>query len=292
MGAFDPYLFDAPRHRAGMRFALVACVVASALLAGGCGSAKPPSSAVSAISVQVRVTTHDPRSQKPVERRYTLGCNPTSGSLPFAGRVCADVARHPVSMLSPGRARSLCGGRIFGPAIEVNATWNGRTSSFGGQPGCGWPGGAALAVYWAASIRDTKSLSIFEPRLRCDDDPTLLAMPPRWPSVAACMHGLWTPRTERLIRVAERVPPLAGLTPRALFPHDIGVRRCALHAGGPKLRTIDGLCGVNVKDVWSTPEVILTEAWAGRRHSWRVKILAGVPRLVGQTGPVPPQLWK
>ncbi|MFL5963037.1 MAG: hypothetical protein ACJ757_09130 [Gaiellaceae bacterium] len=275
-----------------MRFALAACVIATTLIVGGCGSATRASSVASATSVQVRVTTYDPRSHNAADRRYTLRCNPTSGSLPFADRICADVARHPVSMLAPGRARSLCGGRIFGPVIEVKATRNGRTSSFGGQPGCGWPGGAALAVYWAASIRDTKWLSIFEPRLRCDDDPRLLAMPPRWPSIAACMHGRWTPRTERLIRVAEHVPSLAGLAPRGLFPDDIGVRRCAIDAGGPELRTIDGLCSVNVKDVWSTPEVSFTEEWAKRRHSWRVTILDGTPRLDSQTGPVPPQLWK
>jgi hypothetical protein len=279
-----------------MRRALAACVAASALVACGCGCAV--GDRANAISVQVRVTTRDPGSNEPTERRYTLGCKPTSGTLPFAARLCADVARHPVSMLAPGRARSVCGGRAFGPVVEVQSVWNGRTRSFSGGPGCGWPGGTALAVYWAAANRDTKSLSAFEPRLRCDDDRTLLAIPPRWASIAACMHGLWTPRAERLIRLAGHLSQLAGLDARSLFPHEVGARRCAIQTGGPRRRTIYGLCGVTVKNAWSTPEVTFTEKWTWigthqpKRHRWRVSILNGIPHLAGQTGPIPPQLWR
>lgn len=277
-----------------MKVALTACAVASALIASGCGGGEPSS----AISVQVRVTTVDPRSHEPTEHRFTLGCKPTSGSLPFAARLCADVAQHPISMLSPGRARSVCGGRAFGPVVEVNTAWSGRTSSFDGAPGCGWPGGTALAIYWAAASRDAKALSALEPRLRCDDDPTLLAMPPQWASIAACTHGLWTPQAERLIRLAATVPQLVGLRPRTLFPHDVGARRCAISAGGPIVRTIHGLCGVTVKNVWSAPEVDFTEQWTwigthtAKRHHWRVRITDGRPRLVSQAGPIPPQLWR
>jgi hypothetical protein len=277
-----------------MKVALAASVVASALITGGCGNGRPSS----AISVRVRVTTYDARSHTPTERRFTLGCKPTSGSLPFAARLCADVARHPVSMLSPGRARSVCGGRVFGPVVDVTTVRSGQAASFGGQPGCGWPGGTALAIYWAAATRDARALSALEPRLRCDDDPTLLAMPPQWASIAACTHGLWTPQAARLIRLAGTVPQLAGLGPRTLFPRDVGTRRCAFTAGGPVSRTIQGLCGVNVKNVWSAPEVAFTEqwTWAGthtaKRHRWRVRITAGRPRLVSEAGLIPPQRWR
>jgi hypothetical protein len=273
-----------------MRLAVLTCLAACAVVAG-CGERS------SAISVQVRVTTYDAPSHKAVEHRFTLRCKPTSGSLPLAARLCADIAHHPVSMLSPGRARSLCGGLVFGPVVAVSANRSGHRSSFGGQPGCGWPGGTALAIYWAATNRDTKLLAALEPRLRCDDDPALLAMPPQWNSIAACTHGRWTPRSERLISLATTVPRLAGLQPRALFPHDIGTRRCGFNAGGPTTKRVQSLCGVGVKNVRDAPEVTFTEQWtwnSGRtwRHQWRVRIDGGHPALVSQGGPVPPQMWR
>ena len=63
-----------------------------------------------------------------------------------------------------------------------------------------------------------------EPRLRCDSDATLLARPTPWASVTACVRGLWTPRTARLIRLAERVPPIGALQP---------LRKLAQHVGLP-----------------------------------------------------------
>jgi hypothetical protein len=273
-----------------MRLAVLTCLAACTVVAG-CGERS------SAISVQVRVTTYDAPSHKAAEHRFTLGCETTSGSLPLAARICADIARHPVSMLSPGRARSVCGGLVFGPVVAVSANRSGHKSSFGGQPGCGWPGGTALAIYWAAANRDTRTLAIFEPRLRCDDDPALLAMPSQWDSIAACTHGRWTPRSERLIRLATTAPQLAALQARALFPHDIGTRRCAFNAGGPTAKKVEGLCGVGLKKVWSTPEVTFAEQWSrsgGRtwRHQWRVRIDGRHPALVSQQGSVPPQMWR
>jgi hypothetical protein len=112
------------------------------------------------------------------------------------------------------------------------------------------------------------------------------------------MHGLWTARAERLIRLAGHVPQLGGFDSRALFPRDVGTRRCAIHAGGLRARTIYGVCGVTVKNIWSAPEVAFTEEWTWigthqpRRHRWRVRMLEGVPHLAGQAGPLPPQLWK
>jgi hypothetical protein len=276
--------------------AIAACVLTTAiavLAISGCTSAKHSNATKSTISVEVRVTTYDPRSHKQIAHRYSLDCDPISGSLPFAQRLCADIARHPISMLSPGRSRSVCLGPVFGPVLSVSGTLNGHSSSFSGEPACDWPGGTALAIYWAASTQNTQLLTMMEPRLRCDDDPKLLAMPAPWASIAACVHGLWTPRSERLIRVAEQVAPLAGLNARQLFPHDIGVQRCAIHAGGLGLRTVSGRCGVKITQVWGTPRVTFTEEWPGgrhvHRHHWRVTIAHGIPHLASQSGDAPPQ---
>lgn len=196
-------------------------------------------------------------------------------------------------MLDPPPERSVCGGQVNGPLVWVNATWHGRSTSFSGESGCNWPGGTALGVYWAAATHNSRALAAFEPRLRCDDDPVLLSKPTPWQSVAACTHGRWTARTERLIRLAEQTPPLPGLRPRTLFPHDIGTRRCEIQAGTLGTPAIDGLCGVNVTHVWKQPQVTLVETWGtGRRinrHTWHVTITHGQPHLAAQNGRVPPQ---
>ena len=80
---------------------------------------------------------------------------------------------------------------------------------------------------------------------------------------------------------------------RQLFPHDIGVRRCAIQAGTLGLPTIYARCGVRLAHVWSNPQVTFTEEWpAGRhvhRHHWHVTIRGSIPRLTSQDGSMSPQ---
>lgn len=215
--------------------------------------------------------------------------------MPEAVRLCSDIAKHPISMLAPPPSRSVCGGTVFGPVIHVQTQWRGRSFAFSGEPGCEWPGGTALAIFWAASRDDLKTVALLEPRLRCDDDPVLLAKPTPWRSVFACTHGLWTPRTAKLISLAETLPQIAGLQPRDLFPRQIGVRRCQMSAGGPKQHLLGGFCEVDVKRVWSRPQISFTESWpAGKqiaRHTWIVSVVKGKPRLESQHGAAPPQRW-
>jgi hypothetical protein len=133
-----------------------------------------------------------------------------------------------------------------------------------------------------------------EPRLRCDDDPTLLALPTPWRSVFACTHGLWTPRTKALIATAERVRPIAAL-PKTIFPSEIGARRCTFAGGGLGRHELSGKCEVNVTRVWHDPQVAFTESWGtgrhGHRHTWVVTVTGGTPRVTQQRGPVAPQFW-
>lgn len=228
----------------------------------------PAAATPSRLTVHIAVS-HDHRTT-----RYTLLCGPAGGTIPEAGRLCRDIAAHPLPMLDPGRRRSVCAGAVGAPILTVSSTRRGRPTSFAGQPGCGWPGGTALAVYWAAASRDVRTLELLEPRLRCDDDPALLAEPTPWRSVFACTHGLWTPRTARLIRIAERVPAIAELRPRSLFPAQIGTRRCRIHGGG--------LCEVEVTHVWSSPRVAFTESWSSGRRTWVVTIAHGRGRLTAR----------
>jgi hypothetical protein len=249
----------------------------------------------SAITVRITVTTY--LNAKPQTRSFTLGCQPVSGTLPLRARVCGDIARHPESMLDPETARSFCAGGPNLPQLTVTTISSGTRADFDGSPGCRWPGGTALAVYFAAARRDLHVLALMGPRLRCDDDATLLARPTPWASVTACVRGLWTPRTARLIRLAERVPAVAALDAQRLFPAQIGARRCTLLTGSPiRRQPVKGLCGVSVKHVWSRPTITFVETWLRTpseqaRATLQVTVIDGRAQLTGRRGPVPPQLW-
>jgi hypothetical protein len=199
-------------------------------------------------------------------------------------------------MLDPGRSRSVCGGLVNGPFVFVSTIWHGHVRSLSGEPGCGWPGGTGLAAYWAAADNNEHLLRQLEPRLRCDDDPTLLAMPTPWRSVVACTRGLWTPRTAKVIRIAERVAPLPGLPAEGIFPKQIGVRRCSFVGVGLSSRKLGGYCEVNVTDAWHHPQVSFTESWPGgrrvNRHTWVVTVVDGHGTLTRQHGPAAPQFWR
>jgi hypothetical protein len=274
--------------------AVVALVVALGLAGEAAwGASRASSTRASAIQLLVRVTAYKGNSNP--TKTFTLGCQPVSGSLPFAQRVCRDIASHPQAMLAPVPARAVCVGSPFMSQVEVKVTRGpkGLTfSPFAGNPNCNWPGGTPIAIYYAASVKDTHTLNRLEPLLRCDDDPTLLAKPTPWASVAACTHGLWTPASERDIRKAEGAPQLALLRPSTLFPRDIGAIHCRIPAGGPNPRTLDGVCGVRLTGPPSAKLVHFVETWSlggpAHRHTWTVS----GSRLVGQRGAVAPQFWR
>ncbi len=248
------------------------------------------------VSVQIRVTTHTFPSTVRHVSLSSLTCNPTAGNLPLAARVCRDISLHPTAMLDPPKPRWTCSGAVGGPTLDVTTSFRGSTHTFAGQPGCDWPVGPTLEVYWAASQRNEKALARVEPTLRCEEDATLLAHPTPAASAVACAHGLWTPRSEELIRLAEQTPALAVLQPSHLFPHDIGAADCTIPAGGIVAgKTLAGLCGVTMKNVWSKATVSFTEDWPiggdkTARHVWHITIRGTHVLAVSQSGPVPPQL--
>jgi hypothetical protein len=281
------------------RIAVAVAALSCALVLAGFGGASRISQRDN-ISVRIRVTTYRVSIRK--VRLFSLVCNPTGGTLPLAGRVCRDIEVHPKAMLDPPRAGPhqkaiLCAGGPFMPELSVTVQAHGTTRVFGGSPGCTWPGDQAVGVYFAAAENDARDMSRSESELRCDEDPALFATPTPLASVVACRHGLWTPRSEQLIRIAERTPELAALQATRLFPPDIGARACTIHAGGPfPGRKLAGVCGVTMKNVWATATVSFSENWAGgldkaSRHIWRVAIRAKRVIATSQSGPVPPQLW-
>ena len=128
----------------------VSGVVLIALLAA-CGTAlrSTPTLAASSITVTIEVKVVRPQ---PSNVRYSLGCNPTSGTLPSAARVCAAIAARPAFMLRPHPIRVLCYSEMLGPVVTIRTTWQGRPSTFSGEPGCGWPGTSRLSIYYNASL--------------------------------------------------------------------------------------------------------------------------------------------
>ena len=247
-----------------------------ALSTAGCGGSQ------SQIALKITVTRYV--RAKPTTVRFALGCRPTSGSLPLAARICGDIARHRQAMLAPRGQRSTCAGGPRMPSVEVDVVRGAAGGGFSGSPGCGWPGGTPIAVYYAASVRDVHMLDLLEPRLRCEDDPAFFAQPTPWASIVACTHGLWTPAAERAIRIAERSKGLGHVR----FPADPGVVRCRIPAPH---RPLYGLCGVDLTGPASHKVVHLVETWAeGRRvfrHHWTIR----GETVVAQSGPTPPQEW-
>jgi hypothetical protein len=276
-----------------MRAAVVLVLLAVLVVTAGCGGHNRSTRS----RVQVRITLTSWSSNRKHTEGFTLGCEPISGTLPLAVRVCGDIARHPTAMLDPPKRRWTCSGSPFMPQLTILSTRQGEKASFGGSPGCDWPGGTALTIYWAASRHDPRILNLAEPRLRCDDDATLLATPTPRASAVACVHGLWTPRSERLIRTAKQAPELAGLAPATLFPADVGARNCAIPAGGHTRRRLHGTCAVTVTHTGSKPIVTFVEDWPRTgggilRHRWHVRVTGSKATDVSQTGPPAPQQWK
>ena len=252
----------------------------------------------SSVSVKIRVTSF-PATVRRVQS-FTLSCDPTGGTLPLAGLVCRDIALHPRAMLDPPKRSGtsiVCAGGPFMPELSVTATANGVTRAFTGSPGCSWPGDQSVAVYYDAAEKDAQDLRQSESELRCDEDPVLFQIPTPLASVVACRRGLWTPRSEQLIKIAEGTPELAAFQAARLFPHDIGVIPCTIHAGGAYPgRNLAGHCGVTLKSARSEATIDFTEDWPSApgnasRHIWQVVIEGTRVIAESQSGDAPPQLW-
>lgn len=275
------------------------------VVVSGCGSSTGSVVGDGRVVVRIQLTTFTDRGSGRATahaQSFSLVCDPTSGTLPLAARVCRDIRRYPGPMLDPPRARSVCLGLLNGPALTIVATTGGKTTRFGGEPFCDWPGGTALGVYYEAASQDGRTLARIEPRLRCDEAPVLHES---GDSVDACVHGLWTPHSEQLIREAEQAPEIAALQPARLFPRDIGLQDCTIPAGGPSPGgQRAGLCQVTIKNVWSSPAVTFVEEWTlaasatvgngnrVARHVWRVAIGQRGATVVSESGAIPPQQWK
>jgi Tol biopolymer transport system component len=168
---------------------LTMCASVKPTVGAATGTATPPG-----VAVSIRVSTYDPVLRERPTSSFSLTCAPVSGTLPFAQRICGDIGRHPRAMLDPGKPRTNCGGSLVAPLLRVTARFGQKQTVLSGMPFCNWPGGTALGIYWAATKQDAQTLDRFEPRLRCGEDPVLLARPTPWASVNACRHGLWTAR--------------------------------------------------------------------------------------------------
>jgi hypothetical protein len=266
------------------RRAVIAALVLVAV-AAGCGGSG------SAVQVHLTVTSHDGR--KETTARYTLGCSPLSGSLPLRAAVCRDIARHRQAMLRPRRGAGwTCAGAILAPIVQVDVVRGANGSSFSGEPGCTWPGGTPLAIYWAASQNDAAALRQASARLRCDDEPMFFKKPFPRMSVVACVRGLWTPAAERTIRVAKTAPRLQLLRAGSLFPAEPGVVSCRIAAGGPSTHAFDGQCGVSLTGPASSKVVHFVETWGQGQHTFRHHWTVRGSTLIAEDGPIVPQLWR
>jgi hypothetical protein len=201
-------------------------------------------------------------------------------------------------MLNPRRLPNRCSVTV--PAapqeydvIRVTATAAGKTRRLSG-PGLCEPGHLAAMIYWDAVHSNVRLLNTHESLLHCDEDSRLFVRPTPWDSVQACLRGLWTPRSERVIRDAATI--IDGVRVARLFPRDIGTRTCLIPVSGSKTAHLRGQCSVSVEGAGSaTPTVTFTESWphatgGTNRHSWGIVFRNGQPQVAFQSGPRPPQL--
>jgi hypothetical protein len=270
------------------------------LIAGFGGTSNAGGASGVSVQIQLVTFTHtpgaDPTNPPSATQTFSLTCNPTGGTLPFADRICRDISLYPEAMLDPYRTHdhAVCGAStVPTDYVDVTATAEGKTISFSGGSFCS-PNGVAGAVYRAAAESNEQWLASFEPRLRCDEEPVLHASRA---SVIGCMAGQWTPRTEHLIQIAEHASSLDTLRPAKLFPRDIGAQACTIPTGRPKgAHSLRGLCGVYLRDPWGTPTVSFSEDWRNgakkERHVWHVTLNKNRVTAEAETGPTPPQLWR
>jgi hypothetical protein len=121
---------------------------------------------------------------------FTLRCHPTAGTLPLAGRVCADIDRHPVAMLDPPAYPVGCSPPAGSDEVKIDAWLGKRHTTIGPDvPGCDMSAGLALDVYFDAITRKPNWMKRAERLLHCAEEPALLAKPFPAKGYDACMHG-------------------------------------------------------------------------------------------------------
>jgi hypothetical protein len=287
-----------PRRLSTTLVAVCSCVALVPALAG-CGGGS--SSKVDLLIKKTTITRHPGRKATSQTQGFQLSCDPNSGNLPFVGRLCRDIAQHPAAMLDPPPTLVSCSvprTRVL-VTISVSAAVGGKTTGFGGQPGCAAEGRPGLAVYDDAIRGAEADLARDEPLLQCS---AAAAQQDPEASLFACTHGGWTAANTRLIRAAR-----TGLHVPNLFPAQVGTRNCKL-GGGPS--AIQGRCGVAV-DSSARPAAVTFVAYWGpgglrpitsggsilgfqasdptRMHQWRVLVAGNRVAGISQNGPQPPR---
>jgi hypothetical protein len=289
----------ARRRRAYGALALLALLVAGAIWFGltrdggatHVDTTAPADGSISArdVSLEITLWTGDPNDRK--EQRFTLRCDPPSGSLPLAERVCREIRSHPEAMLAPAPSRGTCMGGPWMPVVDVRGTAGGRRLEFGGR-GCEHPGGVAVSIYLSAALGvGGTAIDRLEPYLRCEEPPIVHGT--GMAGTYACLQD-WPTRAATLILLAKQVPAIAALPPE-LFPASAGARPCLIPVGPDGVRRLRGTCGVWVARFRSkSTKLTFAESWPGgrARHIWRVTVEDGHARLTGERGPQPPQRWK
>ena len=203
-------------------------------------------------------------SYQQATQNFTLACNPTSGTLPLADRVCANIDRYPGAMLDPRRVpdHAVCGG-IPAPQsyVEITTTRNGTTTAFEGGGYCS-PNGVPGQIYFDAALNNTMWLGNAEPKIQCDEPAVIQGS---HASQRACMENQWTPRTESVIHLAETAPAVRKLHPAKLFPSDTGAVPCSLPAPGGE--TLTATCQVSLASgPWGKQKISFTESWTVAAH--------------------------
>jgi hypothetical protein len=118
-------------------------------------------------------------------------------------------------------------------------------------------------------------------------------------SYTACIAGLYTPRIDRLIRIATRAPSLAAIGAALSFPIHAGAQLCRIAAVRPGFP--EGLCAISLEHPWGDPTITFELTWVNglgngqtgsalRRHTWRVVLRKDRVVSLTQSGPPPPQL--
>src|SRR3954451_12834895 len=218
-----------------MTLRVTLATLSAAVLLAGCGHGPRA-------EISLRVEAYGFTAGAPEARIRTLTCRPTGGTLPFAARICSDLARQPNAMLRPAPPQCVTlGGPWPTPRVHVTGDARGRRVAFSGEPSnCD----AVSSVYADAAWGSAAGLVVSERWLRCLENPGVSA---RTVTFLACHDGSWSPHARRLIRAAATVREVAALHRDGVFPRNVGVRECRV---GER-----GLCAVYLHNAWSSPMV-------------------------------------
>ena len=154
-----------------MNRALPACCAVLFLAAGFGGSAGTPD--LRSLSVQIVRSTTYPHPvpgevpPAPHTETFTMTCDSLAGTLPFAERICGDIAKHPQAMLDPRDlpAGVTCGssGGLFMPEVvtTVAITFQGDTAQLPQNTDCSDPGSVARELFVLATYGGDAPPAVF-----------------------------------------------------------------------------------------------------------------------------------